>query len=249
MGRLEGKVALITGGARGQGATEVKFFASHGAKVAFVDILEEEGKHVEAEVREAGGEATFVHMNVSNEDDWIEVIDLVESKYGGLNILVNNAAIGEGFNLDDTTEELWEKIMAVNATGVFLGTKHAIPAMRRAGGGSIVNISSIGGIIARDYPAYAASKGAVRAFTRVTALQHAKDNIRCNTVFPGPIQTPMIQFGDEDRGSRGVSQPDIPLGRRGTTEELAYGVLYLASDEAEWVTGSELAIDGGVTAQ
>ena len=249
MGRLEGKVALITGGARGQGATEVKLFASHGAKVVFIDILEEEGKQVEAEVREAGGEATFVHMNVSNEEDWVKVIDLAESKYGGLNILVNNAAIGEGFNLDDTSEELWERIMAVNATGVFLGTKHAIPAMRRAGGGSIVNISSIGGIIARDYPAYAASKGAVRALTRVTALQHAKDNIRCNTVFPGPITTPMIQFGDKDRGARGASQPDIPLGRRGTTEELAYGVLYLASDEAEWVTGSELAIDGGVTAQ
>ena len=150
-------------------------------------------------------------------------------------------------NIEETTRELWDTVLAVNATGVFLGTKYAIPAMRAAGGGSIVNISSVSGMVALGAPAYNASKGAVRVFTKVTAIHHAKDNIRCNSIHPGPIDTPMTQTTDEAR--RAKIRDDVPLGRYGTSEDIAYGVLYLASDEAAYMTGSELVIDGGYTAQ
>jgi 3alpha(or 20beta)-hydroxysteroid dehydrogenase/cyclopentanol dehydrogenase len=247
MGRLDGKVALISGGARGQGATEAKLFAQEGAKVVFGDVLDDAGKRVEADIRQAGGEATYIHLDVTQEADWQQAVVTAVSTYGKLDILVNNAGILRRESIEETSKELWDTVLAVNATGVFLGTKHAIPAMRQAGGGAIVNISSVSGMIALGAPAYNASKGAVRVFTKVTAIQHAKDNIRCNSIHPGPIDTPMTQTTDTARRNKIVS--DVPLGRYGTSEDIAYGVLYLASDEARFMTGAELVIDGGYTAQ
>ena len=250
--RLENKVAFISGGARGMGAVEAKMFASEGASVVFGDILDEEGQRVEVEIREAGGEAAYVHLDVTLEEDWRRAMDVVTSKYGRLNILVNNAGIVPRYSaanaVEGITEEAWDQVMAVNAKGVFLGTKFAIPLMRAVGGGSIVNISSGAGIApSPETPAsYSASKGAVRIFTKATAIQYAKENIRCNSVHPGPILTPMLQAAGADSEYR---LELIPLGRLGTPEEVAYGVLYLASDEASFVTGSELIIDGGRTAQ
>ena len=249
--RLEGKVALISGGARGQGAEEARMFAKEGAKVVFGDILDDEGRKVEAEISEAGGEAAYIRLDVTSAQDWRAAIELAESKYGKLDILVNNAGILNRKGIEDTTEEEWDQIMDVNAKGVFLGTKEAIPAMRRAGGGSIVNISSVAGLIgsSQGIAAYTASKGAVRLFTKVTAVQHANDGIRCNSVHPGGVDTPMTQDAMSDPAVRAERERRVPLGRIGTVEDIAYGVLYLASDESSFVTGSELVIDGGSTAQ
>lgn len=250
--RLENKVALISGGARGMGAVEAKMFAKEGASVVFGDILDEEGRRVEAEILEAGGEAAYVHLDVTQEADWQHAMDVVTSKYGKLNILVNNAGIVPRYSasnaVEGITEDAWDQVMDVNAKGVFLGTKFAIPQLRAAGGGSIVNISSGAGIApSPETPAsYSASKGAVRIFTKSTAVQYARENIRCNSVHPGPILTPMLQGAGADGDDR---LERIPLGRVGQPEEIAYGVLYLASDEASFVTGSELIIDGGRTAQ
>src|SRR6266446_8848582 len=253
MGRLEGKVALISGGARGQGAAEAKLFAREGAQVVFGDVLDEDGRQVEAEIRTAGGDATYVHLDVTSEDDWRAAVALAEHTYGRLNVLVNNAGIVIRKSIEETTEDDWDRILAVNLKGVFLGTKHAIPAMRRAGGGSIINISSTAGLVGSPYgsAAYTASKGAVRLFTKVTAVQHAQDHIRCNSVHPGGVDTPMRQEGLADLSSaeRDERLRRVPMGRVGTTAEIAYGVLYLASDESSFVTGSELVIDGGYIAQ
>jgi NAD(P)-dependent dehydrogenase (short-subunit alcohol dehydrogenase family) len=251
MGRLDGKVALISGGARGQGATEARLFTREGARVVFGDILDAEGRQVEAEIRAAGGEAIYVHLDVTQEESWRAAVATAEQRYGMLNVLVNNAGILITKNIEETTEDDWEQTMAVNLKGVFLGTKQAIPAMRRAGGGSIINISSIDGLVGSPYspPSYGATKGGVRLFTKATAVQHAKDNIRCNSVHPGPIVTPMIAWQLEDPARVEMRLRRIPLGRIGTVDDVAYGVLYLASDESSYVTGSELVIDGGVTAQ
>jgi len=251
MARLAGKVALISGGARGQGAAEARLFTREGAKVVFGDILDAEGKQVEAELRAQGGEATYVHLNVTREQDWQSAVQLAESQYGKLDILVNNAGIAIHGTIEETTEDDWDHLMGINMKGVFLGTKYALPAMRRAGGGSIINISSGAGIAPAPgtSAAYAASKGGVRLFTKATAVQHAKDNIRCNSVHPGPIDTPMVRGPQTDPARVETLIGRVPLGRLGTAEEIAYGVLYLASDEASFVTGSELVIDGGRTAQ
>src|SRR5229473_4344945 len=247
MGRLDGKVALISGGARGPGATEAKLFVREGAKVVLGDVRDEAGRQVEAAIRAAGGEATYVHLNVTSEADWRAAVETAERLYGALHILVNNAGILIRKSIEETTEDDWDRIMAVNVKGVFLGTKYAIPAMRRAGGGSIVNISSTAGLVGSPYgsAAYTASKGAVRLFTKVTAMQHAQDKIRCNSVHPGPIDTPMIQESLADPTRREDFLQHTPLGRIGTPEDIAFGILYLASDESSFVTGSELVIDGG----
>tara|TARA_B100000446_G_scaffold25238_1_gene20538 strand:+ start:99 stop:851 length:753 start_codon:yes stop_codon:yes gene_type:complete len=249
--RLEGKVALISGGARGQGAVEAKLFAREGAKVVFGDILDESGKQVEAEIHEAGGEATYVHLDVTREDDWRTAVNTAIDRYGKLDILVNNAGILIRKGIEDTTEEDWDRIMGVNAKGAFLGTKHSIPAMRQAGGGSIVNISSTAGLVASPSgsASYTASKGAVRLLTKSTAVQYAKEGIRCNSIHPGPIDTDMIQETLTDPAKLEERMQRLPMGRVGTADEIAYGVLYLASEEASFVTGSELVIDGGTTAQ
>src|SRR5437868_10638906 len=231
MGRLDGKVALISGGARGQGETEAKLFCREGATVVFGDVLDDEGHKVEAEIRAAGGEATYVHLNVTSESDWRAAVDTVIQKYGKLDILVNNAGILIRKGIEETTGDDWDRIMAVNVKGVFLGTKYAIPAMRQAGGGSIINISSTAGLVGSPYgsAAYTATKGAVRLFTKVTAVQHATDKIRCNSVHPGPIDTPMIQESLADPARQEDFLQRTPLGRIGTPEDIAYGVLYLAS--------------------
>ena len=251
MGRLDGKVALISGGARGQGATEGRMMAQEGAKVVLGDILDEQGRAVEAEIRAAGGAATYVHLNVTSESDWQSAVQTAESTYGGLHVLVNNAGILIRATIEETTEDDFDRIMAVNVKGVFLGTKHAIPAMRRAGGGSIVNISSVAGLVGSpgETAAYSATKGSVRLFTKSTAIQHASDNIRCNSVHPGPIATDMIKDMLEDPEQWEQRMRRLPLKRPGRPEDIAYGVIYLASDESSYVTGTELVIDGGTTAE
>jgi NAD(P)-dependent dehydrogenase (short-subunit alcohol dehydrogenase family) len=249
--RLAGKVALISGAARGMGAAEARLFAREGARVVVADVLDGEGKAVEAAITAAGGEAVFAHLDVTRESEWEHVVALAVRRFGRLNVLVNNAGVGAAGRIEDTEAAAWDRVMEVNAKGVFLGTKAAIPAMRDAGGGSIVNISSQLGLVGMDdsSPQYTASKGAVRLLTKTTALQYARDGIRCNSVHPGPIVTPMTERrrADPEVYQRMLSR--IPLGRYGEPDEVAYAVLYLASDESAFVTGSELVIDGGWTAQ
>jgi cyclopentanol dehydrogenase len=251
VGRLDGKVALISGGARGQGACEAKLFCDEGANVVFGDILDEQGRALESEIRASGANATYVHLDVTREPDWLDAVAAAERTYGKLNVLVNNAGITYRGSIEETTEEDWDLIMAINVKGVFLGTKSAIPAMRRAGGGSIINISSVAGLVGARTTgaAYTASKGAVRLFTKATAIQHIQDNIRCNSVHPGPIRTEMIRGLMADEAAWDQRLERLPIGRVGEPEEIAYGVLYLASDESSYMTGSELVIDGGTTAQ
>ena len=251
MGRLEGKVALISGGARGQGAAEGRLFVREGASVVLGDILDDEGKKVEAEIRAAGGAATYVHLDVTRESDWEAAVATAVRTYGKLDVLVNNAGILMRKKIEDTSAEDWDRIMAVNVKGVFLGTKHALPAMRAAGGGSIINISSTAGLVGSPggTSAYTATKGAVRLFTKSTAIQHAREGIRCNSVHPGPIATEMIADMLADAEAWKGRLRRLPMGRAGTVDDVAYGVLYLASDESGYVTGSELVIDGGTTAE
>ena len=251
MGRLDGKVAIISGGARGQGATEARMLAMEGASVVFGDILDDAGRQVEAQIRELGGEATYIHLDVTSEADWQSAVDTAVSRYGKLNVLVNNAGILIRKTLEETTVEDWDRIMDINAKGVFLGTRAAIPAMREAGGGSIVNISSTAGLVSSPSgsASYTATKGAVRLLSKSTAIQYAREGIRCNSVHPGPIETDMIQDSLDDPAAMELRMQRLPMGRIGRPEEVAYGVIYLASDESSFVTGSELVIDGGTTAQ
>ncbi|PKB76666.1 MAG: cyclopentanol dehydrogenase [SAR202 cluster bacterium MP-SAtl-SRR3965592-G1] len=248
--RLENKVALISGGARGMGAVEAKLFAEEGAKVIIGDMLEEEGRKVEAKINEAGGECVFVSLDVSSEEAWQNAVNEAVSRYGKLDILVNNAGIYRAHNVEETTSDEWDQVMDINAKGVFLGTKPAIPAMRDAGGGSIVNISSVAGLVgSRATSAYNASKGAVRLLTKSTAIQYAADGIRANSVHPGTIETPMTEGFLADPSMRQDRMDRTPIGRLGKPEDVAYGALFLASDEASFMTGSELVIDGGRTAE
>src|SRR5215813_9547113 len=217
MGRLDGKVGLISGGARGQGATEAKLFAREGANIVVGDILDELGQKVEAEIRAAGGKATYVHLDVTDEDLWRAAVATAVQRYGKLDVLVNNAGILLRKSIEAMTVEEWDRIMAVNLKGVFLGTKAAIPAMRQAGGGSIINISSTAGLVGSpgETAAYTATKGAVRLFTKATAIQHARDNIRCNSVHPGPITTDMIRDVLENRESWEAAAAASSHGTRG----------------------------------
>ncbi len=253
--RLEGKVALITGGARGMGAAEAKLFSKEGAKVVIADILEDEGRQTEAEINETGGDAVFIRLDVSQQSDWDAAIQRTVEQFGRLDVVVNNAGIASTYTIEDTTVEHWDQIMDVNAKGVFLGTKAAIAQMlSQGGGGSIINISSISGMIgqARVSAVYNASKGAVRIFTKSAAVQYARDGIRVNSIHPGGTITPMSQQplpGSERDEENSVSSPGIPLGRAAMPEEIAYGALYLASDDSSYVTGTELVMDGGYTAQ
>ncbi len=249
--RLAGKVAFISGGARGMGETEARLFAENGAKVAIGDVLEDEGRQVAADIAASGGDAMFVPLDVTSESDWNSAIAATVERYGRLDVLVNNAGISGRGMVEDTRVEDWERVMDVNAKGVFLGTRYAIPEMQKAGGGSIINISSQLGLVGTDNssPQYQASKGAVRIFTKTTAIQYAADHIRANSVHPGPIVTPMTEERRADPATRELMLSRIPLARYGQPLDVAYGVLYLASDESSFVTGSELVIDGGWTAR
>jgi cyclopentanol dehydrogenase len=256
--RLEGKVALITGAATGVegelmgfGGAAARLFAREGAKVVLSDINEEGGLKTAEQIREAGGDALFVRLDVTKEQDWIDAIQTTVTRFGRLNILVNNAGTSARFTVEETTPETWDGQMALHAKGVFLGTKHAIPEMRRAGGGSIINISSINGLVGGPTnAAYHAAKGAVRLFSKSAAVQYAGDNIRVNSVHPGHMLTPLTARGyATEPGRRDTALGRIPLGRLGNASDIAHGILYLASDEASYITGSELVIDGGITAQ
>ena len=248
--RVAGKVALVSGGARGLGEAQAKLLAAEGAKVAIGDVLEDEGRKVEAKINELGGEAFFMPLDVTQADQWRQIIDETVSRFGKLDVLVNNAGIGGRGGLEDMTEDEWDEVMAVNAKGVFLGTKLAMPEILKAGGGSIVNISSQMGIVGSDTsnPAYQASKAAVHIFTKSIALRYATKGVRVNSVHPGPIDTPMLQAGfvDPERMQRVMSK--VPMGRVGQPEEIAYGVLFLSSDESSFITGAGLVIDGGYIA-
>jgi len=247
-GRLAGKVALISGGARGQGEAEGRLFAQEGAKVVLGDILVDLGRKVADSIRQQGGQATFVPLDVTKEADWQKAVATTVQTYGKLNILVNNAGIFRTEGVEATSMELWNQVIAINQTGVWLGMKYAVPAMRNAGGGSIINISSGAGIIGTGMAAaYHSSKGAVRILTKTAAIEYAKDHIRINSVHPGVVDTAMVQDLLRSEAMQSIVAAH-PLGRVGTSEDIAYGVLYLASDESSFVTGTELVIDGGFTA-
>jgi len=248
-GRLTGKVALISGASRGQGAAEARLFAREGASVVAGDILEEEGQQLVQDIRKSGGKATFVKLDVTSESDWKTAVDTALNNYGKLNIVVNNAGILSLTGVEETTLETWNRVLAINATGVFLGMKNSIAALRKSGGGSIINISSIWGITGVGASiAYQASKGAVRTMTKSAAMQYAKEGIRVNSVHPGIITTPMVTEGVPDE-MRQMIVAATPMGREGQPEEVANVVLFLASDEASFVTGVEYLVDGGYIAQ
>ncbi|OGO35405.1 MAG: short-chain dehydrogenase [Chloroflexi bacterium RBG_16_57_8] len=251
MDRVKGKVAIVTGGAMGIGGAASALLAKEGAKVAIADIDDAAANAHVAEIRKAGGAASFWHMDVTNEREIEAVFAEVAKKYGNINILVNNAGIpGGGKPSHEMTEEEFEKVLNIDLKGVFRCTKHIIPYMLKAGGGSIVNMSSMLGIIAAGDPVYHAAKGGVRLLTKGDASVYAKDHIRVNSVHPGLILTPgFLAMG----GNRGGQSDDflksagsrVPLGRMGTPEDIANGILFLASDESGYMTGSELVIDGG----
>ena len=250
MGRLEGKSCLISGGAKGLGAAQARLFAREGARVALGDILDADGERLVEELRASGADSLYVRLDVTSEADWERAVDAVMEQFGALDVLVNNAGIYNRAPVEETTLEEWERVMDVNSTGVFLGTKHAIPAMRRSGGGSIVNMSSVAGLVgSRTQTVYNASKGAVRLLTKSTAVQYAPAGIRANSVHPGVIETDMINEVIRTEEERATRMSLTPIGRFGTPEDVANGVLFLASDEASYVTGAELVIDGGLTVQ
>jgi cyclopentanol dehydrogenase len=255
--RLEGKVALITGAATGVdgelmgfGGATARLFVQEGAKVVLGDINVVSGEKTAAQIREGGGDVLFVPLDVTKEQDWIDAVRATIESYGRLDILVNNAGTGARFNVEDTSVEVWDAQMNVHAKGPFLGTKHVIPEMRKIGGGSIINISSIYGIVgSATSTAYHAAKGASRLLTKAAAIQYAGENIRVNSVHPGFALTPLTAQGYQGQERQDNSLSRTPIGRLGNANDIAYGILYLASDESSFVTGSELIIDGGMTAQ
>jgi NAD(P)-dependent dehydrogenase (short-subunit alcohol dehydrogenase family) len=248
--RLENKVALITGGASGMGASMARIFAREGAKVMVADMLADEGRKVVEEITRANGAAIFQKLDVTSEAEWQAVVAATLAAFGRLDILVNDAGISGSAVEDLFDSNAWDRIMAVNASGTFLGMKFAIPEMKKAGGGAIVNISSISGVTGQRgiHVAYNASKGAVRTLTKAAAVQHGRDNIRVNSVHPG-LMPPMRTSGrTADPAVRAKMLEGVPLRRAGRVEEVANAVLFLASDEASYITGVELYVDGGFLA-
>lgn len=247
--RLAGKVAIITGAARGQGAAEAELFAREGASVVFGDILEDEGEAVEARIAEAGDTATFLRLDVTSETDWTKAVQTATDRYGRVDILVNNAGLLTLETTEEVTKQQWDRVMDVNMWGIVLGTKAVVPEMRKVGGGSIVNISSLSAMTAMPWAAaYHASKGAVRIHSKVAAMEYAKDQIRVNSIHPGAIDTLMISDAYSDDFLT-ESVGGVPLGRMGTPMDIAKGALFLASDDSAYVTGTELVIDGGLLAR
>jgi NAD(P)-dependent dehydrogenase (short-subunit alcohol dehydrogenase family) len=248
--RLAGKVAIISGAASGMGAATARRFAKEGARVIVGDILEDEGRQVVSEIVAAGGTAEFMRLDVTDEAAWRGVVEATAAKWGRLDILVNNAGISGSAVKDLLDTDAWNRVMAVDSTGVFLGTKYAVRQMQKNGGGSIVNLSSISGVVGQTvvHMSYNAAKGAVRTMTKSTAVQFGRDRIRCNSVHPG-LMPPMRTSGaTADPEVRARMLKTVPLGRTGEVDEVANAVLFLASDEASYITGAELYVDGGYLA-
>ena len=248
--RLDGKVAIVSGAASGMGAATARRFAKEGAKVVIADMLDEDGRKVAADITRANGTAEFMRLDVTDEADWKAVVDATVQKFGKLDILVNNAGISGSAVSDLLDTDAWDRLMAVNARGVFLGTKHAVLAMKQVGGGSIINLSSISGNAGQTmtHMGYNASKGAVRTLTKSTAVQYGRDNIRANSVHPG-LMPPMRTSGaTADPEVRAKMLQSVPLRRAGEVDEVANAILFLASDEASYITGAELYVDGGYLA-
>lgn len=260
--RLSGKVAIVSGGASGIGAATAQLFAAHGASVVVCDVNDSAGRAICEEIGASDGEAKFQRLDVVDESQWQAVVTETEEKYGKVDVLANIAGVSgrdpemtvqtsrtAGPRLGDQSLESWRWVMDVNATGTFLGTKSVIEAMLRAGGGSVVNISSICGIVgSHANAAYHASKGAVRIFSKSAAVQYAAEGIRVNSIHPGFVDTPMTRPAHTNNDIARVRMDATPMGRFGKPLDIAMGCLYLASDESAWVTGSELVIDGGLTA-
>lgn len=257
MKRVEGKVCIVTGAALGIGHACALRLAQEGAKVALLDVIDDQGVALAADLGREGAEAGYWHVDVSNEDQVHAAIDDIAARFGGVHVLVNNAGIsGASKPTHELTEAEWDQVQAVNVKGVFFCTKHAIPHLKRAGGGSIVNLSSIYGLVgAPDVPPYHASKGAVRLMSKTDALLYAADGIRVNSLHPGYIRTPMVEQHLHDGGATELEAAcrEVgalhPLGHMGEPDDIAWGVVYLASDESKFVTGTELVIDGGYTAR
>jgi NAD(P)-dependent dehydrogenase (short-subunit alcohol dehydrogenase family) len=249
--RMKDKVALISGAASGMGAATARLFAREGAKAVVVaDLLDKEGEAVVAEIKKAGGTATYIHLDVTDEGQWKSAIDRTVADHGSLDVLVNNAGISGSAEQDLYDTAAWHRLMGINATGVFLGMKHGVAAMRKTGRGSIINLSSVSGIVGQGniHVGYNASKGAVRLITKAAAAQHGKEGIRINSVHPG-LMPPMRTSGrTADPATRAKTLKGVPLGRAGEIDEVAYAILFLASDESSYVTGAELVVDGGWTA-
>ncbi|WP_209861431.1 SDR family NAD(P)-dependent oxidoreductase [Paenibacillus shirakamiensis] len=249
MGRLSGKVVIITGAAMGQGAEEAKLFANEGAQIVATDLQTEALEAVVKEITDNGGEAIAVKHNVASEEDWANVVAQAIQHFGKINVLVNNAGITTDKNLENFDLGSWNKIIEINLTGSVLGMKLVAPEMKKVGGGSIVNISSVAGLVAMSRTnGYSASKGALTLVSKTAAVELAADKIRVNSVHPGVIMTPMVAAAVTEKMMAGLKMM-TPLPRMGEPKDIAYGVLYLASDESSFVTGSELVIDGGWTAQ
>ncbi len=247
--RLKNKVALVTGGANGMGASIARLFAREGAKVAIADLLEREGNDVVSAIKATGSDAMFVRLDVSDEAQWLDAVRATVARYGRLDVLVNNAGIS-GSVPDRMSTEYFDKLMAVNARGTFLGMKTAIPEMQKTGGGSIVNLSSVSGIVGQTFihMGYNGAKAAIRVMTKSAAVQFAKDGIRVNSVHPGimPAMRTSVTMADPAMREKAISE--VPMKRAGRPEEVAYPVLFLASDESSYMTGSELVVDGGLLA-
>ncbi|MDT0440517.1 MULTISPECIES: SDR family NAD(P)-dependent oxidoreductase [Streptomyces] len=250
MGRLTGKVALVTGGARGIGRGIAELFAAHGAAVTAVDVLDPAAPEGPADPAPRDGTGTLEHgrLDVTDERGWAETVAGVEERHGRLDILVNNAGVGSYEAVHELAPDEWQRVLGVNQTGVYLGMRAAIPALRRSGGGSIINISSIYGAAAVPGSlAYQATKGAVRSMTRNAAVTYAPDNIRANAVLPGWIRTPMTLAQTREFNDAVIAS--TPLGRGAEPLDIAHGCVYLASDESSYVTGTDLVIDGGFLAR
>ena len=249
--RMKDKVALVSGAASGMGAATARLFAREGAKAVVVaDILDKEGEAVVADIKKAGGTASYLHLDVTSEAEWKSVVDKTVAAHGGLDVLVNNAGISGSAEQDLYDTNAWNRLMGINATGVFLGMKYGIAAMKKRGKGSVINLSSISGIVGQGYihVGYNASKGAVRLITKAAAAQHGRNNIRVNSVHPG-LMPPMRTSGrTADPVVRAKMLEGVPLRRAGRVEEVANAVLFLASDEASYITGVELYVDGGFLA-
>jgi NAD(P)-dependent dehydrogenase (short-subunit alcohol dehydrogenase family) len=247
--RLKNKVALITGAASGMGESAARIFADEGARVVIADILENEGTAVAEAIKASGGDASFVALDVSNEEQWRSGIDASVARHGRLDILVNNAGLS-GAVTDRMDVEYYDRLMSVNARGNFLGMKYAILAMRKTGGGSIVNMSSMSGIVGQEFVhmGYNGAKAAIRLMTKSAAVQYAKDGIRVNSVHPGLMPPMRTSVSAADPKLREKIIESIPMRRAGRVEEAAYAIVFLASDEASYITGTELVVDGGAVA-